>query len=493
MSLVGFVLFFGLIALWSVATPPFAAPDEPVQAVKAAATAHGEFLGRGTADPAKILFQVPGTLARAPNPGCFAFRPTVAASCLAHWTADDSTSPATSYVGRYPPLYYLIVGLPSVITSSTSVLLLMRLVSAALSAVFLAAAFVSASQFCRRRWVLLGTAFALTPMELFLAGVINPSGLEISSALCLWTSGLGLVLRDKSQPATRLVVWSTLSAAILVQLRGLSPLLLAVIGVSLALVAGRDRLRVIAHRAGARVGLVAVAACSVFSVSWVLFRHGLRVQASGRPVSSDAGSLAVLKAAAHVGLAYTQLIGNFGWLDTPMPRWCYALWALALVALGVAALAGRSIRLSLLLAALVVATVAIPTLLAYSQAHRVGIVGQGRYILPVAVGLPVLAGYAASRRLERSRWSVPGMIVGGVVVAAIQVTGYVVALARYRNGTGHAIWTLDAEWEPPLPWLVGLGLFVTLQLLLFAWWLTLSAGEANAVHTVNVREMGRRG
>jgi hypothetical protein len=489
MSIAGFVLFFGLIALWSVATPQFAAPDEPVQAVKAAATARGEFLGRSTASGPTILFQVPGTIARLPDPGCFAFKPAVAASCLAHWTANDSSAAATSYVGRYPPLYYLLVGLPSLITSSTSVLLLMRLVSAGLSAAFLAAAFVSASQLRRRRWVLLGTVVALTPMEVFLAGVINPSGLEISSAVCLWTSGLALVLRDKSQRATRLVVWSALSAATLVQMRGLSPLLLAVIGASLALVAGRSRLCVAFHRPGVRIGFFAVAACSAFSLGWVLLRHSLRVQASGRPVSSDASSLAVLKAAAHVGLAYTQLIGNFGWLDTTMPRWCYAVWALALIALGVAALAGRSLRLSLLLTALLVVTVALPTLLAYSQAHRDGIVGQGRYIMPVAVGLPVLAGYAAGRRLERGRWSRAAMIVGGTAVVVVQITGYVTALARYRNGTGHAIWTLDAAWNPPLPWLIGLGLFVALQLLLFAWWLRLSADGAMPTHNDSL-EMG---
>ena len=41
-----FLLIFALTALWSLATPLFGGPNEPVQVIKAVAVARGEFTGR---------------------------------------------------------------------------------------------------------------------------------------------------------------------------------------------------------------------------------------------------------------------------------------------------------------------------------------------------------------------------------------------------------------------------------------------------------------
>ncbi len=43
------------------------------------------------------------------------------------------------------------------------------------------------------RLLLVGVLVAATPTTIFLASVINPNGLEITAALCLWCSGLILV------------------------------------------------------------------------------------------------------------------------------------------------------------------------------------------------------------------------------------------------------------------------------------------------------------
>ena len=89
---------------------------------------------------------------------------------------------ASSYQARYPPLYFAVVGLPSYFRGSSVDIYLMRLVSALLSAIFLALALTAAVVYSTNRAMVVGLVVAATPMVFFLAGVVNPSGLEISSA-----------------------------------------------------------------------------------------------------------------------------------------------------------------------------------------------------------------------------------------------------------------------------------------------------------------------
>lgn len=475
--LTGFVLIFAVIALWSLATPRFAAPDEPAQAIKAAATVRGELVGHHPpASPAAtIRFSVPKTIALGTNPGCFAFHPEVSAGCAAPWRPYSGSVAAESYVGRYPPLYYLLVGLPSLMTSGTSVLWWMRLVSAAVAAVFLAGAFVAASLMPRPRWLLAGVAAAMTPMVVFLGGVINPSGLEISSALCLWVSGLALLSGAADAYRRWLLAWSVMSGAVMVQLRGLSPLLLVIIVATLAVLAGRARLRELARQRAVWAGAGVVTACSVFALSWIVLRGSLLVKPVASPIPPTLSNAAVLRAALeHVGLDTNQPIGVFGWLDTVMPGWCYRLWDVLLLGVLIAALRARAVRPILAALALTIVSILLPTLLAYSQARQLGIVGQGRYILPVAVGIPVLLGYAASTRTADSRPVRIGLATGAVALAAVQVTAFVQALHRYRTGARAPIWTSHAAWSPPINWWVAIVLFGLLILAVAAWWLDLA-------------------
>ena len=471
--LTGFLLIFGVIALWSVATPRYAAPDEPAQAIKAAATVRGEFLGRHPAGaPAAVIrFTVPKTIVFGTDPGCFAFHPSVSAGCAHEWRSYRGSVAADSYVGRYPPLYYLAVGLPSLLTSSASVLLWMRLVSAALAAAFLAAAFVAASLMPRPRWVVAGVAAAMTPMVVFLGGVVNPSGLEIASALCLWVSGLALLTGAAAGHRRWLLAWTAVAAAVLVQLRGLSPLLLAIIVLTLSVVAGQARLRESVRLPGVRRAAGVVAACGLFAVSWIAIRGSLLVKPVASPVPRTLSDFAVLRAALeHVGFDTDQPVGVFGWLDTVMPGWCYRIWDVMLIALLIAALAARAIRPVAAAIGLIIVSIVLPTMLAFSQARQLGIVGQGRYILPIAVGVPVLLGYAVSKRSGDRGRSRGVVIVGAGAVAAVQITAFVQALHRYRTGTGKPIWTSHAPWSPPIRWWLVIVMFSVLILALIAWW-----------------------
>lgn len=480
-ALIGLFCLFAMAALWSVTTPNYASPDEPSHTVKAAATARGEFIGdrEFTATVPWTQFTVPATIAEGPNPACIAFVPKRPASCLAPWQELPGVEQAGSYVGTYPPLYYLLVGLPSLATHGVHVLLWMRLVSALLSAIFLTGAFVCASRVLHGRGTVVGVAVAMTPLAVFLAGVINPSGLEISSALCFWTAGLALLAGHDRAHRRSLVVWTAVSGATLVQLRGLSPLFLAVISLTLVAAFGLRPLLQLLRRRDMRIGVAVAGLCGLFAVGWIFGVGTLHLAAVGAPVTG--GTLSTLHAALSVATSVHKMIGVFGWLDTFMPAWCYIVWEVACVLLGLGALLRRSARHTLVLAALAIVAIGLPTVLVYSQAHKLGIVGQSRDFLPILVGLPVLAAYICFHGLAPSRLVRGGVVVVAVALAAVQVSGFVQALHRYRTGVDKPILTTDASWSPPIPSLLAVALFVLVQAGFVWWWYGLQRADRPVV------------
>jgi hypothetical protein len=62
------------------------------------------------------------------------------------------------------------------------------------------------------------------------------------------------------------------------------------------------------------------------------------------------------------------------------------------------------------------------------------------------------------------------VVVAAATLGAVQVTGFIQALHRYRTGVNKPIWVLDAPWNPPIPWLLAIGLFILLQVALVWWW-----------------------
>jgi hypothetical protein len=88
------------------------------------------------------------------------------------------------------------------------------------------------------------------------------------------------------------------------------------------------------------------------------------------------------------------------------------------------------------------------------QAPRTGFIWQGRYTIPVAVGVPLLCGLVAatsSRAVATRalRWIVPLAGVGFVFAHGLM---FAQALKRYAVGVGSSWRFFDADlpWTPPL-------------------------------------------
>jgi hypothetical protein len=459
------IVLMGLL-LWSVALPLLASPDEPSHVIKAAAVARGELMappGDGGSQAATQVTVPAGLNERARVP-CFA-RTRQSAGCQHLRPADGHLESAKTLAGRYPPLYYALVGPGSWLAPGPWGMRLMRLLSAVVSSAFLASAFVSCLKW-RSGLGPTGLVVAVTPTAVFLAGTVNPNGLELTAAVCLWTSGLAL-LDDPAVASSRLVARIGASAGTFVLVRGLSPLLLALTAAVLLLCSAPRALRPLLARRDVRttVGLVFVA--SLLAVAFIRTAGTLSL-APLHAIQGLTMADAVARSFALTPFRFQQMIAYLGWLDTLPPPLTTYLWYFGLGLLLTLALATARTRHRWALAVAVAVTVALP-LLEAPQAASLGFVWQGRYTLPFAVGVPLVAAWACRlpaaadgdpsfpRALER--WTVGLLLVGHLLV-------FVWTLRRFAVGLdGSFTQLINPTWHPPLPPL----------LLVLAYGLTLTA------------------
>ncbi len=469
-AIVTFALLWAIAAAWSLGLPRFAAPDEPAHVQKAAGVVRD---GIGTGPP------IPGDVPKAravtvpvayvaTHPLCYAFQPRQPASCQQFPPAEGETVTGTT-AGQYPPLYYVAVGWPSLLTDSYAGIWLLRLVSAGLCALALTMAFTLLDR-GRDAVAVVGLLLAVSPMVLFLAGVVNPNSLEIAAAVATWVGAL-VLLRPGSVGVNRTVLWLTTTAAVvLVGTRLLTPLWVAVILVAAAVVGGRDRVRAVMGDRHGRAALVVVGVAVVVQVGWIVGSGLATVDdpayALDEPISDTARTVLGRQ------LSWLeQMVGNFGWLDTPAPALTTTLWVLLTGGLTVLGALVAPRRVALVLTGLVGLALTLPVLFELRSAPASGLVWQGRYLLPLAVGVPIVAGFAVAR--SQLAWLLSTTraraLVGGAVAIA-QVAAFYWALRRYSVGMegSPAIWSGPA-WSPP----GGVALALVVYALLwgmFAWW-----------------------
>jgi hypothetical protein len=451
-------------ASWALATPLMGAPDEPSHAVKAAAVVRGQ-LG-GTPDPdydgraapgQKTLVRVPETFASLdPLPGCYAFSPRQPADCAPPVTGDpDRTAVVGTLSGRYPPLYFALTGWPTLVSPEEPGLYAVRVVSAGLAAALLAWGLHLLLRTPSPRWALLGAAAALPPMVGFLLGTVNPSALEVAAAFCAWCALLPVALQpDPAQLRVRVL---TAGGALVLMLgvRASAPVLAALLVLTVAALAPWRLLRDLVRRPVVLAGGALVLLAVVGATAWVVLAGTLAGPTGRWPQYADP-AVAAREAAARTPDYLRQMVGVFGWLDAPAPLLTPAVWAVAVGGLLVAALVAGGARARAVLLGVVAVGLVLPVAAQVPQAGDIGLIWQGRYLLPFAVGLPLACALVAARRWPGG----PGR-AGGVVVAALLLahgTALHAAVLRATVGAGGDVLLRDPAWQPPGgPWLVQAG------------------------------------
>jgi hypothetical protein len=185
-----------------------------------------------------------------------------------------------------------------------------------------------------------------------------------------------------------------------------------------------------------------------FAVGWIVFAHALDLLPVGVKASGTGEPLAA-SIFGDTGTWIQQMIGIFGWLDTLSPLLTYIFWYAAIGLFVLLALSCARLRHSAALVLLMVVVVFAPVIISYGQAHRLGIIWQARYIMPMAVGVPLMAVALVERSgaLRGVRTRVATIVCVALTIAA--GAAFAEALRRYVTGVKGPIDYLGGSWQPP--------------------------------------------
>jgi hypothetical protein len=479
-------LFLLLIGVsWALANPPGAGPDEPAHYIKALGVAGGDLYGRtpegaseaqvrallNTRHSPEELAELKAFLGRKPSAGALWQQRTsrvfdVPAGmsfsafgcgyltdddwrCLDEGEASATATTSRTYVGTYQPFIYAAPGLVMRAASEPQTAMrLGRLVNAALSlGLLVVAAFVLWDQ-SRGALSLVGLMVAVTPAVVFFASILNPSGPELTSAICFAACLLRLA-RTTDHPGW---VWlaCAFSGAVLGLSRSLGPAFVVLLVVAVVVLTGWRRATVVLRAARSRAVATAVT-IAIACAAGAFWERKYQPHVPWGPGTVLDGLHASLDNLPHLP---KQAVGVFGGTDIFMPLTFYIVWWLMLGALLAAAFqVGRGVErasLPALAVAIVLATLGLSAI--YRQ---IGYELTARYIMPFAVLMPLWAG----ELLNRHRDELAPRTVRVLIIAVATGGATVHAAAWYTHARrvsvgidGSWLFVPDAGWVPPLGW-----------------------------------------
>ncbi|MEY9962296.1 cytochrome c-type biogenesis protein CcmH/NrfF [Streptacidiphilus sp. MAP12-16] len=459
--LAGFALFFTLMACWTFASPMTAAPDEPAHITRAASVVRGEFNGppvHTQAVIAGITRKEIVTGIRLPERylslnamhACYSNKAEVPAGCATSFHGGSQLTDMTTAAGRYNPLYYLAVGWPTLFLNGVDGLYAMRLLTAAICAALLASAVVTASEWRRPGVALLGVCAAATPMVLFLGGVVNPNSVECAAGILAWASILSIFMAPDPALLKHRLARAGIASATLFCIR---PLGLAWVAATVAcalLVAERGTLRAVLRRRALWFWTGIAGAAFLGGEVWNL-THPDYSSTGGTPMTARQVASWTFNYTPHFII---HMVGDFGWLDAPSPEATMLLWPGVIVGLVLLAWACSRWREGVALLGIAVGIFLVPIVAGAAEA-QLGPIWQGRYLLPFAAGLPILAAFAIAR-YEPLGAAIRGRLVALSIglLAFADVLAFYWTLRRYLVGSNGPLIPVHAHWQPPGTWVL---------------------------------------
>ncbi|MCS5496262.1 DUF2142 domain-containing protein [Cnuibacter physcomitrellae] len=472
--LLPWLLLAVVTSIWALATPPGGSPDEPAHMVKAASVARGELTPSAMIEKGGVL-QVPAWVAFEYEQTCYAFFATQPVDCIPQFSGDPAAMVSSySSASLYDPVYYALVGWPSLLFQDESGLYAMRIVSGILCSFLVALSIHLVGGWRRGRLPATAVLVALTPMAVFIMASVNPNALEFTGALAAFTALLSIVLSpDESRLRGRVAVVAV-ATALVVHARSISPLWMAVLLLAPLLLLGWRDLLALLRRRSVIVAAAVIVVATLLSVWWTLTSNSLGTAPTTgpdvAPPAKGVGTPFLQGFLQSIGDFYTQIrqmIGVLGWLDTIFNPLVYiAFYAMiGLLAVGVLIwVRGRRLVFAAVLAA---AFFFLPPFVQALYITRGGYIWQGRYSLVLLMCLIVGAAAVIATSPRFLAWRRSGRATTIVVWAFAAIwtacSVWAFATAMRRNTVGYlGSWGEmlgSPGWAPPLGPVVLLTLF----------------------------------
>jgi hypothetical protein len=439
--------FFSLMVVWSFLTPLFSGPDEPSNFIRSAAVVRGEWIGENY--PASIeksywttYVHIDAQFGTANAiPWCFAPFPEKPGCGIAVEDAPVIDVPTWTNMGRYPPLPFVISGIGTVFGATNLSVHVARLMTSLICALLISC---SAYAITRRKQSLLGLLLALTPGTIFLASAMNPSAIEICSAIALW-SILPIIHRDRENDRAIQTMF-IVAGVLLIATRPLGIAMYAVVMAISWLAFGN--VRIFSFIKENRTTLAVHALTAALMCWWYVTVYTFQTSPSlTTGMEKLSFSVQLSRAFKHIPELVDQAVGNFGWLDTPIPRGALLLYAVCGAVLIVTSFKQPSKRKIIAMVVLSCTSICISIAIDMNFYAMFGWLGaQGRHMAPLLAGLPLLAVTQSNfgNRIQIA------LLTGWSVVMVWAGFG---ALRRYTVGaTGNNAFSMftDRTWNPSI-------------------------------------------
>lgn len=384
-----------LQAAWIAAMPAFRGPDEFDHVFRAEGVSHGAFLpgdsispdlARGTMTPVRQ------SVIDAASEVCASYKYTRYYDCHAYGQADGEWRTIGSGAGLYNPTYYAVVGNIARFFEGTTVNYVIRALTAAMCALLLAWAAALWRGLGRSRWRTLAFMTALTPVMLFSTTIAAPNGVSYAAAVLLWVGGLVVLDGAGERRPGNAAAAATVGAVTMCNTHTTGPLWLLLIAVAWLLLKPQDLMRTLHDRRyWAMLAIIGLGAAA--SAAWTISSGANLPTESGTITSRpEIGALAVNEVAWLL-----QTIAAFPLRNEMAPPAVYVLWLVGFVLLLVRVARGRGKALAAVLW-IVASVIAAQTILTYVSFASAGYAWQGRYGLPLTVGLALIPGLAGNGR-----------------------------------------------------------------------------------------------
>ncbi len=434
--------------------------DEPAHVVKAASVAQGVFLGE--TGPMGHIVTLPHYIALIQEEPCTAFRPRVPASCqnLSAWNDATMTQTVTT-AGQYNPLYYLLVGLPSLWIHSTSSVYAMRAISAILVALSLAIVVSTLATFRSRSFALGGVFLTATPSLFFLGGVVNPNAVEATTALAVFVLMYAIVTQRNTQAALlrERCLLLALTASFGVNTRGLSPLWFALALLLPLILTRRQNWLPFLKIRSVQLTIAAVFCATFFALWWIRTAGslgGAQTDLNSNQTFPYKGASAITGIRLMVSGFFDlnrSLIGIFGWTEIDAPPITFFVWVGLIsvtLLLWLVSARDRSDFVALLLLG---SFGILPVLIQASYITAGGFIWQGRYAFPLFAMWSVATWLVVSRRLTLlpARAMQRGVAIALSAWCLGQFFAVIKVYSRFLSGTHSSLLAaiLRPKWQSP--------------------------------------------
>ncbi|KSW29258.1 DUF2142 domain-containing protein [Cellulomonas sp. B6] len=465
-----------LLGAWAASGPVGSAPDEEAHIIYAYGVATGQTLPG--AERSEVVDRVPYTTVQIPTAlldypdfHCYAFSPGQPVSCDPVPRTSTGIE-AETYMTRYPPLYYAVVGtalragmwlgLPGSLT-----LLGVRILSGLMCAALVAVA----ARVLSRRFPALAVVTAVvvvaTPVTMSLATAINPNGWEIAASV-LMAAAVVAVRHDATTPAgvARATQWLLVVAAVLlVTARPLGVAWAGTLALLLLVPSRVEGRRVLPLRSLSWWTVGAGVAAFAAAVAWVLYAARFRGDANGvGDAWQSSGPLGrVVLIVLQLGDMLRTGASSFDWGEVVLPELAiFALVVTTAVVLTAQLVGARPGEPRAGLAAGFTATAA---LVVAVQSYADAFGWQGRYWLPVLAAAAVLLVPAMHGRALPPARMRRTVVTASAVLLTVGLGALTWSALRYAYGIGYVegrfppvpLVTQEQAWAPT----GGLGVVLT--------------------------------